>query len=195
MQNLATVLSSVLDFKWFTPEILLSQPVAVVAFSLTCPRLSVTAAGHLPETRATPVDSDQRSAPQRALGLRVTFPQRQDTEPYWSDAEVQLETLPSTAVLSARWVWQCWLSKYDQILDQITLLIKCTNIEKLAVATFRLMSTFKNVVRHRKVVLLHYLENIFLSYENASFMLKASFKHIGWTLNVASTFVTLHACF
>lgn len=61
----------------------------------------------------------------------------------WSSAE----TLPSTAVLSAYWGWRCWLSKYDKILDQITCLIKSANIEELTVATFRLMFTFKNILR------------------------------------------------
>lgn len=79
--------------------VLLSQPV-VVAFSLTCPQLSVTAAGHLPETRATPTDSDQQAVPQWALGLRVTFPQCQDTEPYWREASAMLKFSWNSAVNS-----------------------------------------------------------------------------------------------
>lgn len=78
-----SVFSSVLDLsdvKFYEKSVLLflrSQPVAVVvvAFSPTCPQLSGTAAGHLPETRATWTDSEHQAVPQWALVLRVTFPQ------------------------------------------------------------------------------------------------------------------------
>lgn len=43
--------------------------------------------------------------------------------------------------------WRCWLSKYDKILGQITLLTKCANTVELAVATLRLMIVFRKTMR------------------------------------------------
>lgn len=108
-------------FHWTASEKLVSlclcsQPLAVsvAAFSLTCPQLSVTAAGHLPETRATPTDSQQQAAPQRAPRLGVSG--------HWAklkgycDSDVQLKQMRYLLTKAG----QYWLCKYDKILDQIT---------------------------------------------------------------------------